>query len=1034
MPDDPSANVPLPLAETLAAELASFGFTPPKISPTPDDDARLREVYRAIREAQPERSALCFSGGGIRSATFGLGVTQALAAAGLLKQFDYLSTVSGGGYLGSLLSARIHHHPDGLAGVEQELKGAGPTELMKPEPAPLAHLRRFSNYIAPKVGLLSADGWMLVATALRNLLLNWTVLVSVIAAALVLPWLGLLAVFGQPTPFECRILLGIAFFGVATATAYPGFDLPTFNFVRLPESKFLLGWLTPMLAGIFAMLAWWAGKTNSDPHILKWMQGPDGLRWVAVFLSAASLAGVVACVVCVWFRDIRRGRQTLVGKGLVRAGVCALFSLLVIGIPAALLLRAVAAWVFPLPSESAQLYMTFAPVLLLGGFFMMNCLYIGFTSRWTDDDDREWWARAAGWLGGVSVAWLCVQAMVFWVPTYTPMLSKSLQAAIAASGGIAGFISAKIASSEKTSAILKSNPELKRTAVLVSAAFLFFAVLSCIIAKALLSIFVATVPLAYLGPLEEWQRLPMFDRLSTIVAYPELFHPLAMRLGLVLAGLVGVAVVMGYFININRFSLHATYRSRLVRAYLGAARAGGFSIFSVGDFPDPSAFLTKLKTDSDSLSQFLWGRLIEHRPDWNTANSSDDEQRRVLVESMNKVIRGGPLYDERRFACVELSPETRALKGLEPKGEQLIRLNRLLLEDAYPGELRRNRAAQRRPHPFTGFDPEDNIPMHKLAHPRPLHVVNMTLNLIGGRELAWQERKADSFTATRLHAGNHRLGYRPVREYAEGLRLGTALAISGAAASPNQGYHSSPILTFLMTLFNVRLGWWLGNPGAAGHLTWTHNGPLQATLPLFVEALGLTNERRGYVYLSDGGHFENLAIYEMLLRRCRWIVVVDAEQDGEYAFEGLGGAVRKARIDMGIPIEFRGLDRISKKLPSTEQRCFAIGRIDYKARDGCSAEYGYLLYLKPLLTGCEPTDVSNYATMHGDFPQESTADQFFSESQFESYRALGMHVADAFLHTMPTPPRSLGDVFAHAEKLWQSLERRPGAVPCRPTS
>ena len=111
MPDDPSENVPLPLAETLAAELASFGFTPPKMSSTPDEDARLREVYRAIREAQPERSALCFSGGGIRSATFGLGVTQALAAAGLLKEFDYLSTVSGGGYLGSMLSAWIHSHP-----------------------------------------------------------------------------------------------------------------------------------------------------------------------------------------------------------------------------------------------------------------------------------------------------------------------------------------------------------------------------------------------------------------------------------------------------------------------------------------------------------------------------------------------------------------------------------------------------------------------------------------------------------------------------------------------------------------------------------------------------------------------------------------------------------------------------------------------------------------------------------------------------------------------------------------------------------
>jgi len=296
----------------------------------------------------------------------------------------------------------------------------------------------------------------------------------------------------------------------------------------------------------------------------------------------------------------------------------------------------------------------------------------------------------------------------------------------------------------------------------------------------------------------------------------------------------------------------------------------------------------------------------------------------------------------------------------------------------------------------------------------------MTLNLVGGGELAWQERMAESFTATRLHAGNNHLGYRPVSDYAEGLSLGTALAISGAAASPNMGYHSSPMLAFLMTLFNVRLGWWLGNPGLAGRRTWKLSGPAQATVPLFAEALGLTNEKRSYVYLSDGGHFENLAIYEMLLRRCRLLLVVDAEEDGGYTFEGLGGAVRKARIDMGIPIEFRGLDRVSKSSPPAERRAFAIGRIDYGACDGGNVPYGYIIYLKPLLTGGEPTDVRNYASAHATFPQESTADQFFSESQFESYRVLGMHAAGTFLATMQSRNPSIEDMLAHAEKLWQS--------------
>jgi hypothetical protein len=130
-----------------------------------------------------------------------------------------------------------------------------------------------------------------------------------------------------------------------------------------------------------------------------------------------------------------------------------------------------------------------------------------------------------------------------------------------------------------------------------------------------------------------------------------------------------------------------------------------------------------------------------------------------------------------------------------------------------------------------------------------------------------------------LHCG-YANGYRPSGEYSGGLRLGTALAISGAAASPNQGYNSSSLVTFLMTLFNVRLGWWLGNSARPDSFAWKRKGPRHAAMPLFIEALGLTNENRAFLNLSDGGHFENLGIYEMLRRRCRYIVVIDAEHDG----------------------------------------------------------------------------------------------------------------------------------------------------------
>src|SRR5262249_33086044 len=129
--------------------------------------------------------------------------------------------------------------------------------------------------------------------------------------------------------------------------------------------------------------------------------------------------------------------------------------------------------------------------------------------------------------------------------------------------------------------------------------------------------------------------------------------------------------------------------------------------------------------------------------------------------------------------------------------------------------------------------------------------------------------------------------------------------ISGAAVSPNMGYYSSTFVTFLLTLFNLRMGWWLGNPGKAGQDTFNRAGPALAARPIIAETLGLTDDEHPYVYLSDGGHFENLALYEMVLRRCKLILVSDGGADETFGFEGLGNAVSKVRVDLGVPIEIK---------------------------------------------------------------------------------------------------------------------------------
>ncbi len=334
--------------------------------------------------------------------------------------------------------------------------------------------------------------------------------------------------------------------------------------------------------------------------------------------------------------------------------------------------------------------------------------------------------------------------------------------------------------------------------------------------------------------------------------------------------------------------------------------------------------------------------------------------------------------------------------GVNANKFSLNGMYRLRLIRTFLGASHENRHVS----PLTGFDEEDNIKMSKLKSVKPLHVVNMALNLVKSDNLAWQQRKAESFTATPLHCGSMRVGYVDTESYSKGpsdpvggfsgLSLGSALTISGAAASPNMGYHSSPLLTIVMTLFNARLGAWLANPGKHGKGFWAASAPEFALTSFIDEAFGRTTDRNRWVYLSDGGHFENLGLYEMVLRRCHRIVIIDGSADPDYSFEDLGNAVRKIRVDFGIEIEFKGEFPIFKKGNAAGQH-YAYGEIKYSCVDD-NAPAGELVYIKTSLTGDEPRDVLNYASQNSSFPQQPTSDLWFDEAQLESYRRLGSHI------------------------------------------
>ena len=142
----------------------------------------------------------------------------------------------------------------------------------------------------------------------------------------------------------------------------------------------------------------------------------------------------------------------------------------------------------------------------------------------------------------------------------------------------------------------------------------------------------------------------------------------------------------------------------------------------------------------------------------------------------------------------------------------------------------------------------------------------------------------------------------------------------------------------------------------------------------------------------------------MVLRRCHFIVVSDAGSDPECSFADLGESVRKIRVDFGIPIDFDQMNiypRSQIDAAKGRGRNCAIGRIRYSAVDGSAAPDGIIVYIKPACYGDEPRNIYEYFKRSETFPHESTADQFFSESQFESYRMLGAHTMEKLCADCP---------------------------------
>jgi hypothetical protein len=296
----------------------------------------------------------------------------------------------------------------------------------------------------------------------------------------------------------------------------------------------------------------------------------------------------------------------------------------------------------------------------------------------------------------------------------------------------------------------------------------------------------------------------------------------------------------------------------------------------------------------------------------------------------------------------------------------------------------------------------------------PFPIFSATLNISFGEDLATQERKAASFAFTPLFCGYDLgwtegqkrsvqfNGYVPTRTFAYakagGLAVSTAVSASGAALNPNDGFQTNTAMAFLLSFFNARLGWWLPNPRNSSDFLSQLSGPTPILgLPyLLKELFGMVSDDARFVNVSDGGQFDNMGLYELVRRRCLKILICDAEEDSRFSFEGLGMAVRKCRIDFGVEINIAKLDQI---LPDDKSGlsalAYAKGTILYpNPTHPHNPIEGDILYIKSTLTGLEPVDLRNYKREHPAFPSESTLNQWFTESQFESYRRLGQFIGE----------------------------------------
>lgn len=870
---------------------------------------------------------VALSGGGIRSATFNLGVLQRLQELDLLREIDYLSTVSGGGYIGAWLLGNVRRTHYWLS------------QLTDWTPS-IAHLRRFSNYLAPRSGLMSADTWSMWGSWVRNAMLMQVTTAVWFALLLVgtrmVKWVFASDVFDRLAVHPANLVLGLTL-TVLTVSICRNLHRPTRS---SKEWHVLVLAVAPAWIGSFLTAAMlWAIKDRGD-FALGTLPNYYLAQALLALQSANTYSAVLLSAWRVWSGPLVLlfGSFTAVswlsvdakvvdGSKLVRALIALGASLTALA--AAYLGLCGVYWLFAQWVQlDAGVWYAYAagPPLVLFVMTAAVVLIIGLIGHDSPDWRREWWTRFGSWLGIYGVAFLVLSITSVFGPLITLWLFQDRWGSVEW-GTILGWVATVFGglltgSSDRTSGHEKNMLNRLVGFFTAFAAFVFVVGAGLMAATGLHALLVNV-----------WtNELPGGDYWTGLEAI------YLWQYGVTFAVLLLLGLAFSWRFEINIFGLNQFYRNRLVRCYLGATR-------------------------------------------W--------------------------------------------------------------------------RAGLRKPHKFTGFDEQDDLSMSEFRHSAwpdlpyrgPFPIVNCSLNLGGSSDLGVHTRHSASFVITPLRSGadRKRVGYAKSygsqESFAGGVPLGQAISVSGAAASPNMGHNSSPLVAFLLTMFNVRLAWWFPNPG---RLFWSATWLRFSLWYLVREMFASADEGNFFVNVSDGGHFENLGVYELVRRRCAVIIACDAECDPQLSFGSLGNVVRMCQTDFGarIDIDVESIRR-QQETGASRAHC-AVGRITY-----ANGSIGYLIYVKSSITGDEDIGIEQYLSAHPEFPHESTGDQFFEEEQFEAYRRLGYHAAAMTFRDVKHEPslvamaRKLVDLWSPAgvsgsvfvaqseslDNLWERFRTTPKLFP-----